>query len=765
MSESSFKVTDNLFLVRQTIDKVTQAAPVEVPTNHVFVIDVSGSMSYELPQIRAQLKKKLPKMLKATDTISIIWFSGRDQYGVLLENEPVSTLVDLKTVEASIDRWLRPVGMTSFEGPLAEAGKLVERIQKVRPGSIFSLMFMSDGCDNSSSSRAAIFTSLDKAAAGMAAATFVEYGYYADRPLLTAMAEKAGGSLIFAESFDKFEPMVDALLQKKVFGGKRVTVNVKGDTIGGFVWAEDGTDLTTFGVDKGAASVPEHTRTVYYLSPTSVGAKEETYEVGAAYAALSLFSVRMKPEIVLPFLRLTGDTAFIELFGGLYGKQKYSAFMDAAKAACFDPTKRLVKGYNPSALPREDAFTVLDMLRLLQTDEDNRVLVDHEKFTYNRIGRGRVDAESVLTDEEQAEVATITAEMGKTKVAAKLKELSDKLSAITNKPAQLKFEAAPSAEGYAVTNLTYNEEKPNISILVRREGTVDVSSRVPADLKTVLPAKFPTFIFRNYAIVKDGLVNVKCLPVRLSAKTISTLVAETASGRIPANVITSEGTTTFINFDALPVINRNMVKATSAKSLFETEWSLLKIQAEQKVYNSTIKELGAGKKSASFIETYGQAAADWLKEAGFTDYSGFSPKQVQAESTDVYTAKELSVAVKGFSSIPSLNEFKKQAGKGKFTASAALMAPAVKAVETFQGTVDGKDPVKFEAWLKAQAKSLDVQRRKLISDKAQSVFCTIVGQVWFTEFASIDDTKLSFKASDGTPLECEVTAKEVQVRI
>jgi hypothetical protein len=439
--------------------------------------------------------------------------------------------------------------------------------------------------------------------------------------------------------------------------------------------------------------------------------------------------------------------------------------MDAAKAAVFDESKRLTKGCNPNALPRDDAFTVLDMLNLLQTDDENRVLVDHEKFTYNRIGRGRVDADSVLTDEEQAEVTKLTAEMAKTKVAAKLKELSDKVAAISNKPAPLKFVANPSAEGYAVSNLTYNEEKPNISILVRREGTVDLSAKVPAELKSVLPAKFPTFIFRNYAVVKDGLVNVKCLPVRLSAKTISTLMAETASGRIPANVITSEGTTTFINFDLLPVINRVMVKATSAKKLFETEWTLLKVQAEQKVYNSMVKELGAGKKSASFIETYGQAAADWLKEAGFTDYSGFGPKVVQAEATDVYVAKELAVAVKGYSSIPSLNEFKKQAGKGKLTASAALMSDAWKAVEAYLKTDDGKDTAKAETWLKTEAKKLDGQRRTLIADKAQSVFCTIVGGVWFTDLPTIDDTKLSITASDGTVLECEVTAKEVQVKI
>jgi hypothetical protein len=99
------------------------------------------------------------------------------------------------------------------------------------------------------------------------------------------MAEKAGGALIFAESFDKYEPMVEAALQKRPMGGKRVSVPVKGDAIGGFVWAEDGTDLVTYGVDSSASSVPEHTREVWYLSPTAVGTVGEDLKVLAERTA------------------------------------------------------------------------------------------------------------------------------------------------------------------------------------------------------------------------------------------------------------------------------------------------------------------------------------------------------------------------------------------------------------------------------------------------------------------------------------------------
>ena len=754
----------NLFLVRHAPDTKPPAQPAEVPTNHVLVIDCSGSMCGDLPQIRTQLKKKLPKMLRERDTISIIWFSGTGQHGVLLEAEPVATLTDLKAVEAAIDRWLRPQGLTAFEGPMNDAASVVERIAKARPGSAFSLLFLSDGCDNCSRSRADLLKAVEKASGGFQSAAFIEYGYYADRPLLTAMAERSGGCHIHAKDFDAFEPTLQASLAKQVLGGKRIEMTIAGDAVGGFVWAEDQNDLLTFAVTGDKASVPEHTGVIWYLSPTAVGTKADAYAVNAAYAAIALFSVRAKPDVVLPFLKLTGDVAFISKFGGLFGRQKYSEFMDAAKAACFDPTKRLTEGYNPALIPAEDAFTVLDMLRLLAEDDENRVLLDHPGFRYSRIGRARLDASSVLTDEEQAEVTRLTAEMAKTKVAAKVRELSDKIAAISNKPAPLRFEPTPIPDGVPVSSLTYNEQNPNVSMLVRREGTVDLSKHVPENLRGTLPERFPTFIFRNYAIVKDGLVNVRVLPVRLSAKTLATLFAETKAGRIPGDIITVDGPTTLINFEALPVINRRMVRTMSARTLFENEWALTKVQAAQKVYTSVLKEVGGGKKSQGYVDQYGAEAATWLKDAGLTEYSGFGPKQVQAESTDFYMAKELKIAIKSFSSIPSLNDWKKQAAKGKFTPSAALMTDAYQAIEAQMATPEGKDMAALETWLRAEQKRLDQQRRQMLADKAQTVFCVTVGQSWFEEFSTVAEGSLTLDL-DGQKLECRVEQTEVQVKI
>jgi hypothetical protein len=281
-ANTSFALDKKLFLVRQEIPQKSAqpAKKVEPPTNHIAIIDCSGSMYGELPKIRAQLKARLPKILKEKDTFSIIWFSGRGQFGALLEAEPVATLTDLATVNRAIDRWLQPQGLTGFKEPLEEVERLVGRVKAKSGGNPFSLIFMSDGCDNCWN-RGDVLKAVEKAAGAVQSTTFVEYGYYADRPLLTAMAEKAGGQLIFAQDFDQWEPSFDAIVQKRPTGAPRIEVKVEGDPIRGFAWtAEDG-DLITYGLEGGSVRLPETTQAIWYVSPKAVG------EVGTPIADLA----------------------------------------------------------------------------------------------------------------------------------------------------------------------------------------------------------------------------------------------------------------------------------------------------------------------------------------------------------------------------------------------------------------------------------------------------------------------------------------------
>ena len=753
MPNTSYKIADNLYLVSTAINKqASPAKPVEQPINHLVCVDCSGSMSSDLPQIREQMKKKLPKLLKETDTISIVWFSGKGQFGTLLEAEPVATLTDLQQVNQAIDRWLKPVCLTGFKEPLEEVAALISRIGAKRPNSVFSLFFLSDGHDNVWP-RDQVLTAVEKAANGLASATFVEYGYYADRPLLTRMAEKAGGQLIFSQNFDTYAPTFEAAMQRKSMGAKRIPVAIEGDPIGGFCFTVADGELTTYGLEGNVVFVPEATTEVWYVSPVGSNSLPALPGMDALYAAMSLYSVRMRPDVVLPMLKATGDVKFVKEFGGCYGKQRYSAFMDACKEACFDATKRLTQGFNPNMVPPDDAFTVLDLLDILSVDNGNNLLLDHPEFKYNKISRSSIDANTNLTAEEQAEIIALATQIATEKNAAKVKELTAKIAAINSaKKAPLKFVADKGdGKGYPITSLTYNEERPNISVMVRIPGTVDLSDRLPAEYSNV-PKQFATFIFRNFAIVKDGIVNVAKLPVSVTSATAAKLVAKG---------FTVQDGIAVIDLSEMPVINRNMVKACSAKALFTQAWDLLNAQARSKVIND-YKKARSPRTSKGFEEMYGADATAWLKEQGFTDYSGFGPKQIQAEAKDFYMAKSLKLSIKGYSTLPSMNELKKQAAKGKYNGPGTLMAPVVAEVEAY---LDSHTDAEVDTWLDTEATLSVKGTRRLIAEIAKAAFITVVGQVWFTEFASLDDQTLAMDFGDQKGLVCKAELAEVKIEI
>jgi len=769
---TSYKVADSLFLVQQEVgSKKKTAKPAKVATNHILVIDCSGSMSWDLPKIREQLKKKLPKLLDQDDTISIVWFSGRGQFGTLLEAEPVATLTDLQALNQAIDRWLRP---------------------KKRPKSVFSLFFMSDGHDNQWG-RQEIIKATEEVAGGLASATFVEYGFYADRPLLTRMAEKAGGTLIFNEDFDRYAPTFEAAMGKKISGAPRKEVTLGGDPIEGFAFALSDGDLIAYGIEGDSVAVPEDIAEVWYMSPNAVGnvngedianiakaASKGTHKneqaMAAIYAAVSLYAQRMKPNVVYSLLKALGDVGFISAFSGCFGKQKYSEFMDRAKVAAFSAEDRLEEGWDPKKVPQDDAFTVLDLLRILNDDEDNRLLLDSDDFAYSRIGRGTVDA-SVRQMEELQEQIDVE------KDKDKLKELKDELAALKKTP-PLKFEADPEPNGYAVSNLTFNESRPNISVLVRKEGTVDLSKRLKKGEHKKVPRKFPTHIHRNYAIIKDGLVNVNRLPVRMTKGTIMALrkagfplsairnpkgetlettltrVKKAAQGR-PVNIV--------IDLRALPVINRQMVKDTSAEAVFLKTHAMMESKAAQKVFNS-VKKAEFPRESKGFKLIYSDEAAAWLQEQGLTDYNGFNPRVRQAEALDYYLGKELNVKLKGLSSLPSLKAVQDRTASGKkHTPSMALMTPFTEEVAKFKRSdayKKAKDKGQvFEAWLDGQLKSARGDARKLMFELASIKFAVVVGQTWFTEFASLDENSLDIDVGGDKPLSCTVEMKEVQINL
>lgn len=799
---TSYQIDKSLFLVSQVVPQAT-AKPTPAPTNHIAVIDVSGSMSGDLPQMREQLKKKLTKLLRDGDSLSMIWFSGRGQTGVLFEAEPVVNLSDLKDIHTAIDRWLRPVGMTGFKEPLQEVEALIGRVGKKNKNP-FSLFFMSDGCDNQWT-RPEILGVVERAAKGLASATFVEYGYYADRPLLAAMAEKCGGTLIFADAFDKYEAQFESSLAKQALGGPRVELPITGDPIGGFAFAlfagprdRDAGEIVTYEAGAGKIVLSEDTREIFYLSPRAIGTVGPTLEgqarsmaavqprsmagtlfvsppvepgIAAAYAALSLFAVRMKPELVWPILKALGDVSFIEMFGKCFGKQKYTDFMNFTKAAAFTPAHRWMKGFDPNKVPDDNAFTVLDLLRVLTEDGKTQLLLDDPAFKYSRISRKRDDVDDLLDDTETEKIAALQAKMAAEKSATKLRELRDELSKLlAMKREPLKFVADPAPDGYEINGLVYNESRPNVSMRVLKAGMVDLSTRI-SDVRAAreVPPKFKSQIWRNYTLIKDGLVNIETVPALITDKTLAALKSYQVPHRhVVGRQIRPQGGTMHhvqIEVGPLPIINRKMVKAVSAVELAKLEFAMVKAKAEQKVFNHYVEEkYGDAVRLKSFVELYGEDGAAWLKEQGLTPNGYAPPHTKQAEATDVYIARELDVKLAGYGDLPSVANIVKRVSnpKSKPLAGAAwLVGNVMHEVEEF---LKNNPTNVHQKWLVGRRDTAVAMARGLMHQAAAIKYAILVGNVWFTEFASIDQCELTV-ILDGNNVKATFVAREIEVEI
>ena len=147
---------------------------------------------------------------------------------------------------------------------------------------------------------------------------------------------------------------------------------------------------------------------------------------------------------------------------------------------------------------------------------------------------------------------------------------------------------------------------------------------------------------------------------------------------------------------------------------------------------------------------------------------GFSPKSVAAESTDFYMGKELHVSLKGLSSLPSLKEVKDKMAKGKVNPAGALMVPYVEEVEGFLASDIYKKAADqtrvFEAWLDGQQKAATSKVRGLLFDLAQVKFSISIGQIWPSEFNSLDENSLTI-TTDGVTIEGKLEMREVQVHI
>jgi hypothetical protein len=746
------KFDENFCLVSQSIN-ADAVVEVQKRTNHVFVVDVSGSMSWELPKIRTQLKNKLSNLMKEGDTISIVWFSGRNESGILKEEIEVKSLKTLSDLNDAIDKWLHPIGLTAFQKPLELVKELIGRVRKNRPDSVFSMIFLTDGCNNNCE-WSEVLKVLKSLETDIASSTFVEYGYYADSRALTQMATILGGEKISCSGFDDFEPVFASKISKSLRGGKKVVVDITDRYLYDFAFSvsEDGS-VILYGIADNKVLVGADVKNLYFFSPSAIGG-ELKYDL-PLYAAIYVLSDKLLNDDAEKIFYQLGDNYYYRMLVNAFGKQKLNDFKSAIKECVADASKRFPDGGRAQIqkVP-DDAYCLMNLMEDLAEIEGCLFYSGHPDFVYNRIGRKRVQRGENLSEADKKRIAEATNVQEIAKITAELSE----------KNVELKFVNSDPNRGYPLTDIVWNEERANLSVRIRIEG------------RAILPAnKFgitevATYKYNTFTLIKDGIVNVEKLPVSYSDELHRLLSKNGVKFELQMDLLDKSKSVIIIDLTSLPIINRGMVHSISAKGLAIQEWELLKTQADKKVYDYYRKSLFP-KTSKSYVELLGQEAADWLKTIGITDYNGFAPLTDTEESLDFYMAVVLATKIKGLSSLAKVEDVVAKLKSGAvLKPSEAIMATAVKnyqAVtesELYNSLSEEQKKDTLKTYLETKSNELNKIRRKALQEIAQIKFSLILSKKWFKEFKTFDENTLEL-VLDKTTVNFTFDMSEKEVKI
>ena len=680
--------------------------------------------------------------------MSILWFSGKGEYGVLVEDYTIKTDVSKTNLKKLIDNQLTARGLTAFREPLLEAKNLINEDKKRHTGRLYSLFFLTDGYDNRWS-ESEIIDAVRQIAPELASATITEYGYYCNKELLNKMATEVGGIHLFAEDFQDYEPHMERQFTQKM-NSPRKYVQLGLFATDGFAYSynADGSVISYVVNEYNEIFInPESVGEIYYMSNSFIiqySTELTLFDIAIAssdpgvytgilrplYAAMIAYSKRSDFKTISDILRVVGDAYFIVKKANTFGTQKINELESEFSEAIVEPKNMFRQGYNPDLEPAEDAYCVMDMIDDLMSSDEN--LWYPSLMQYKRMSRGTELKGSEISTEDRERIDLLLSENKLNEVQALIKEIQDK------QLTEIQFVNEDKNKGFAITNLTWNNKRANLSVQVRYNGFVTL----PENAFEKVPSHFETCIFRNYNIIKDGVIHTYILPVSLSEVTFNKLQQ---NGLLKGEGYDSD-VIYMLDFSSLPVINQKMVREALAEELFRNHYELTKLKAKNSVFNYYKSRYLDGA-SKSFIDEYGEEATAWLKELGITA-NGFNPPVKLSPPTEEILVNTMEVKIEKMSSLPTAKSVVEKIEEGKTpTAREEILVPYIQEFQDFYKAVEAiKDESKrmnmIEEWIDAKSEDIRKEKRELENSISRSKFLTIVGKSWFNDLSSREDKEL-----------------------
>ena len=725
-----FEIKKNLYLVEQEVIKKDKVTKPEI-SNNIWLYDRSGSMCNDLPKLTEDLIIK-SKEIPSGGTITLGWFSGEGQFNFILKGFRITEERDYKVLESAIRRNNTTIGCTCFSEILTETKNVISDLSVFSDK--FSLLFFTDGCpvvSNYTKEITNIHKAIESIEGQVTTSCLIGYGNFYNKELMAQMAENLGGSLVHNSNLDQFDITMSDLIRNSLGNDDKIEVALNVSVSEGIIFSINEKMINIYKEKEDPtirfSPTKEQRDFVYILtnkvSPTSERitfteqelmkpTEDKSSMLKAVYALSCVLNQKAKTDLAIDAMASIGEVSYIDMLSNSFTNKEHGLAEEWLKEAIVDVNTRYAKGYNPKYLPDPNAFCLLDVLELLAKDEKANFYPYHPKFKYKRIG-----------------------------VAQKVKG------------AYPKFQA-DSLTGCLLSSLTWDESKLNLSVRATIKGTVGL---IGDAAKFGFSQTFPTIIFRNYALVKDGFLNMDSIPVSLSKDTFETLKEK---GGFIANSNYEEGQVYDLNLKSFPIINRAISKgSTSAKDLSKQVFEELKFKAQLKVLNDYKKELSTKENIVDDVfKGMTPEQIDFLTSNGISK-NGFVPEYEKVEPTDFYMAKEFSISVKGFSSLPKVSDVKtKIASKKALRPVEAIMKLGIDILDN--SPVKDLDNTVILAWLGGEINKIKGRMLKNKFDIQKKKFSIILGKKWFVEFSSRENCVLEV---DGNTFTFELSETKISI--
>lgn len=723
------KVKDGLYLLEQTIEQKEKSSKKDT-LNHIWIYDRSGSM-YNLLSGLADDMIAHSKTIPPGDTISLGWFSSDGgEFKFILKGFKVTEERDYKAVEDAINNNKTTIGWTCFSEILLDTENVINDLAVISPN--FALTFFTDGypvVGNYKKELSNIHQAIANIEASLSSVLLVGYGDYYNKELMSDMAERFGGMLVHSGDLKTFRVSMDSFLTDAREKDLKQIVDLTFPSSLGIVFSVSGNSVNIY--QPNAANQIRYSPTkgsdnrIYILTDTyPKAAKEVTFTdenvkgadaeveplIKASYATAMILTQRTKTDLALDALACLGDKALINDVSNAFTNAEYGKAEANIQAATTNTSDRFKSGRDTKYLPAIDAFCLLDMLEMLMVDENAYFYPYHQDFNYKRIG-----------------------------VPTKTKEGYPKFIAVTEVKCPL--------EG-----LTWNSTKLNLSIRAKINGTVELTEGWK---EQGFEQIFPTWIYRNYSLVKDGFLNVLVLPVSLSESSFKKL--QTEGVIIPTEKWSAEEPNKIfsLQLDAIPVMNRAISQGkTSATELCRKAYQELELEAKIKVFNFLKNELDPeGTKLQKTPYTPEQEA---FLETNGIGRNGYAPPTEKQDATDKYYAKEFEIKIAKHSSLPKVDEIRTKMKDNKaINPPGMLIKKGIEVYQTGAASLDEENQLK---WLDQSVIKLKSELIKLRNDMQKTKFAIILGKKWFDEFSSRENNTLTLDA-----IEYTIAVREVEV--